>query len=101
MANEITFVLDQCTTCGEVINTNESSHKERVRSVRGDERIAFKKYLRDILLAADAGHMEKNLLLALFTVWKPILFNVISKKIGSMSKNAQDFVTNVGGYHVS
>ena len=45
--------------------------------------------------------MEKNLLLAVFTLWEPIFFKIIAKKIGFKSKNALDFVTNVGYHHAN
>ena len=45
--------------------------------------------------------MEKNLLLSVFTLWKPIFFKIITKKIGFKSKNEQDFVTNLGYHHVN
>ena len=100
MANEIIHALDQCATCGKIINTNELSHEEHVRSIHENERITFKNYLGDILLAAGAGLMEKNLLLVVFTLCKQIFVSVIAKT-EFISKNAQDFVTNVGDHHVS
>ena len=60
LANEIIYGLDQCTAYGEIINVNELTHEEHVRSIQGNERIIFENYLGDILLAAGAENMEKN-----------------------------------------
>ena len=60
LANEIIYALDQCTAYGEIINVNELTHEEHVRSIQGNERIIFENYLGDILLAAGAENMEKN-----------------------------------------
>ena len=68
LANEIIYALDQCTAYGEIIYINELTHEKHVRSIHGKERIIFKNYLGDILLAAGAGNMEKYLLLAIFTL---------------------------------
>ena len=101
MANEIIYALDQCTAYGEIIYINELTHEKHVRSIHGKERIIFKNYLGDILLAAGAGNMEKYLLLAIFTLSSSIFVNAIAKNLGFRSKNAQNFVPNVGDHHVN
>ena len=54
-----------------------------------------------ILLVPGAGHCEKNMLLALFRMCKPIFLDEVSHKLGFISKNAKEFISNCGDHHLS
>ena len=58
-------------------------------------------YFGDILLAVGAGHMEKNLLLAIFRFCRKLLVETIAYKLGFQSKKAIEFIVNCGKHHIS
>ena len=47
-----------------------------------------------ILLTPGAGHMEKNLFLALFRTCSPIFIKGIADNLGSKSKATKEFIAN-------
>ena len=58
-------------------------------------------YVGDILLAVGAGHMEKNLLLAIFRFCRKLFAETIAYKLGFQSKKAIEFIVNFGKHHIS
>ena len=54
-----------------------------------------------VLLAIGAGHMEKNILLAIMQLCKHIFIDVVAEKMGFKTINAKNFMTNCGDHHIS
>lgn len=66
----------------------------------GKQDVNYVLYFNHILLVAGAGHMEINMLRALFTLCKPIILQRLVGLLGFCSKKAKDFIVNGGDHHL-
>ena len=63
--------------------------------------IEFEMVFGKVLLAIGAGHMEKNILLAIMQLSKHIFIDVVAEKMGFKTINAKNFMTNCGDDHIT
>ena len=98
MAAELVQNILRCSLCNEVFDCTECTREEY--SPLHDQVVDYSHDFGDILLVSGAGHLEKNLLLALFKFCDPAFMSVISDERGFKSKAAKDFI-NCGNHHVT
>lgn len=104
MAWELITSIYQCKKCKEIFDFLDIPLEEHSKEKHPDETFAkedFELYFGKLLLAVGAGHMEKNILLAVMQLTKLIFMDTVCDKLGFKSENAKNFVTNVGDHHVS
>lgn len=104
MALELIASLYKCNICEEevdIIETPKVNHWKDKHPYLNLEDVTYEMVFGKLLLAVGAGHMEKNLLLAVLQLGKHIFVDVVADKMGFRSVNAKHFVTNVGDHHVS
>ena len=54
-----------------------------------------------MLLVVGAGHMEKDLLLAVFQVCRKLFIEKLACRLGFHSKKAIEYIVNCGNHHLS
>ena len=104
ITSELINSTNQCKNCLEIFNifeTSKSKHCKLKHSDKESSNIEFEMVFRKVLLAVGAGHMEKNILLAIMQLCKHILIDVVVKKMGFKTINAKNFVTNCGDHRIS
>ena len=91
-----------CSSCNKQIDSKHVSFETHVKNDHpNEENIKNSLYFGDILLAVGAGHMEKNLLLAVFSLCRKIFMETVAGKLGFKSKKAVEFIMNCGNHHIS
>ena len=55
----------------------------------------------NVLLAVGAGHMEKNLILAIFKLCKDVFLYRLAHLLGFRTSKAKEFIFNCGDHHIS
>ena len=78
----------------------KSEFSDHLQEHEGESPMPFNR-LERILLVPGAGHMEKNLLLAIFKMCKDIFMKDLAVKLGFRSQNAIAFIINCGDHHLS
>ena len=104
ITSELINSTNQCKNCLEIFNifeTSKSKHCKLKHSDKESSNIEFEMVFRKVLLAVGAGHMEKNILLAIMQLCKHIFIDVVAEKMGFKTINAKNFMTNCGDDHIS
>lgn len=101
LAEDLIQNVVQCARCDDIF---DSSSKKKIKNhsehcVAEDHEL--KKIFQNLLLVTGSGHMEKNLILAIFTFLKDIMLGEVASKLGFRSPNAQKFIFGCGNHHVS
>ena len=102
IASEIIEHTKLCLLCNEIIEISITSEKDYAKEKHSDcAKVQFDYYYGNILLTAGAGHMEKNLFLALFWTCSPIFIKDVADKLGFKSKAAKEFIATCGDHHLT
>ena len=102
IASEIIEHTKLCLLCNEIIDISISSEKDHAKEKHSNcAKVQFDYYYGNILLTPGAGHMERNLLLALFWTCSPIFIKDVADKLGFKSKAAEEFIANCGDHHLT
>ena len=104
MALELILAIVKCKDCGEIFDQFHVSKEDHFKTVHPAKQFSedsFFLYFGKLLVTIGAGHMEKNILLAIMKISKPLFMDIACDVLGFKSENAKNFVTNVGDHHVS
>ena len=98
MHNEVV----QCLICRSVKDTKLEKFENYVKKEHAEhENVTYDLYFGDMLLTVGAGHMVKNLLLAIFRFCRNLFVEAIACKLGFWSEKAIEFIVNCGNHHIS
>ena len=102
IASEIIEHMRLCLLCNDIIDISITSGKNHAKEKHSYcAKVQFDYYYGNILLTPGSGHMEKNLLLALFQSCLPIFIKEVADKLGFKSKAAKEFIANCGDHHLT
>ena len=100
ISNSLRNEIVQCSVCKKLFDTRKDDMRNHFESEHGSLEPSYSKYFGDILLVPGAGHIEKNFLMAIFSLCRPIFMETIAVKLGFRSKKAVEFIINVGDHHL-
>ena len=104
IAKDIRDQLLICPICNLEVDTATLTfkcHLSDVHRMNDDDSVSAVPVFKDVLLVPDAGHMEKNLLLAIFSLCRHEFLERLADMFGFQSKNAKEFILNCGNHHIS
>ena len=91
-----------CNVCGAEVDTKKQPFAQHIQSNHpGQTDIGHKLLFDYILLTPGAGHIEINLLRAIFKLCKHICLWHIADRLGFKSKAAKEFVITGSNHHVT
>ena len=90
-----------CNSCDKEMNIAKTPFQQHVESEHPGQDIEYTKVFRDIFLVPGAGHIEINLLRAIFGICKHICLDHISDRLGFRSTRAKAFISRGSNHHVT
>ena len=82
-------------------NTSLALHLSEKHWVTDMSCLIIKKGIQDVILVPGTGHMEKNMLLAIFSLCRNIFLERLAELLGFRTKNSREFIMNCGNHHVA
>ena len=91
-----------CSICKSQIDTQVSSFESDVRENHTlIENPTSNLFFGNVPLVVGAGHMEKNLLLAVFRLCRKLFIEKLAHRLGFHSKKAIEYIVNCGNHDLS
>ena len=88
-----------CSICKSQIDTKVSSFESHVKENQTlIENPTSDLFFGNVLLVVGAGHMEKNLLLAVFRLCRKLFIEKLAYRLGFHSKKAIEYIVNCGNH---
>ena len=102
MADKLINNLVLCKVCNNHINTCKETIESHFIDIHSENtNVEFAKVFDSILLVPGAGHIELNILRALFKFCRHVFLEILAQKLGFCSKKAKEFIINCGNHHLS
>ena len=90
-----------CSVCKQELNISKRPFSEHAEAEHPGQEVECTKLFDDVLLVPGTGHMEINLLRAVFALCKDICVDHIADLLGFRSKRAKEFITRGSNHHVT
>ena len=98
IANKIMTDTVKCSTCSLEFSINSAFEKHTAD--KHQKKASAEKVFGNVLLAVGAGHMEKNLLLAVFKLSKDTFLGRLADLLGFRSVKIKEFIFNCRDHHL-
>ena len=101
MASQIIINTIECLSCENKFKNKNMYQSNSPKCAKSPDKNDFRKLLENVLLVTAAGHMEKNILQALFKFCSNIFLEELTGKLHFKSKKAKEYIINCGDHHLS